>query len=450
MKRIQAIASALLLCATIAMISCNEPLQIGTELLDNGEFQFTTTDTVSIEALTIQKDSIFAYEPQNFILSSHRLGWVSDPIFGEHSSEVIFQIIPETNQRPEGTLDSIVLSLELDTFPIYGDDMASFNIRASRSMTEISGVGTYYTDSEFEKGSAVGATLNYTPRTDSMTIVEIDRLGELDTLQVAAQLRFRLSSVFGSFLMGLDTVNYTIADSFFSSMSGLILEQDGMNNAMLPIRLRGALSQGVPTTITNNKVSLYFKDENDLPAQFDYRVIGSTLSVHDHDYSTGTIQGSIGNPTASESLLYMQGAGGPVISAKLPYIQSLGDITVNEAKLTVTTELLPQDDRNLYPLPDQIYLSYRRDTLDILIPDVVAAVESFRDASLFGGQPVNVNSEVVYTFNLSEHIQSMIAGDVPNEIFIQHAQNSNRVERVVFKGINDPDHPIKLEITYTE
>lgn len=455
MKSIQAIGSAILV-SMIIVLACNEPLQIGTDLISDGEVDFPSTDTISIQAITIQQDSLIAYQSTSSNLTTHYLGHIADPIFGEHSSKVVFQILPESTVRPQGTVDSVVLSIELDTFPLYGNSLSPFTINVSQLATDISPTDIYYTDTDIETGAVIGTALNYTPPSDSLNIVEVNRLSELDTIKVAKQMRIKLSPMFGQLLTGIDSVAYTNVDSFFAVMNGLVISQDGINNAMMPLRLLAINAQGLKLDVTNNKISLYYHDEDGDAQQFDYGIDtrGAIFSTHNHDYGAGPVTGAIDNTAAGEDLLYMQGAGGPSISVKLPYIQDFNDIIVNGAKLIVTTALLPEDDRDIYSLPPQVYLAYPRDTINLLIPDAVAAVQSFRDVTLFGGQPesvtVNGNSEVVYTFNVSEHIQSMITGESSNELIIQLAQNATRVRRAVFKGINDMDNPIKLEITYTE
>ena len=94
MKLIQTLAFAIILILTFAMLSCNDPLQIGAELIEDGDIDFASTDTMTIEALTIQRDSIIAYESPNSIFASQRLGWVNDPIFGSHRSDLVIQLFP--------------------------------------------------------------------------------------------------------------------------------------------------------------------------------------------------------------------------------------------------------------------------------------------------------------------------------------------------------------------
>lgn len=451
MKRFQAVASALVLCAIIVMFSCNEPLQIGTELLAGGDTEFESTDTVTVEALTIQRDSILAYS-DIFALHTHMLGSIEDPIFGAHSSEVVFLIRPESILQPEGTIDSVVLTIELDTFPIYGDAAAEFTIQASISESELDVADTYFTDDQIEKGELIGSTFNYRPsNSDSIEISGINSFGEVDTVLVTNLFSMRLSPAYGRFLMDLDSVNYTDPAIFYETVDGIVLSQNGANNAMLPLRLQNLSFDDQITPLANNRVSIFYKDVNEALRQFDYLIDGAFFSTHQHDYSTGSIQGSIGDPVASESLVYHQGAGGPTTSIKLPYIEDFGDVTVNEAILTITTELLPSDDRDLYPLPPQLLLTYvSDDELNVFTPDVVVASGTFFDISLFGGQPETQGSEIIYKFNLSEHIQAMITGEASNELFIELDQGSAKVQRVIFKGTEDVSNPIKLEITYTD
>ncbi len=434
------------------MLSCNDPLQIGADLVEDSDVNFVNTDTITIEATTVQLDSTIAYQAPSFIFTSQKLGWVNDPIFGGHKSELFVQILPENFSRPKGTVDSIFLAIQYDTLDVYGDINALHNIEVFSLFGKISRLGTFYTDDILITPISLGAVTGLAPTTqDSIDIIELDNSGDLDTIRVPNQMRFKLDNFFGNSLLSIDSSSYTAIDTFLDVFGGMLIRPTVASGGMLPLRASNANSTG---GLRNSKVSLFYTNTDGDPRQYDYLIGGATFSLHDHDYSSGTIIGSIGDHNLSKDLLYIQGAGGPSISVKFPYINTLKDIVVNEAILELTTELLPQDDRTMYPLPAQMFTSYRRDSTIVLTADVNTALQAFRDVDLVGGKPEEITSasgtRIVYRFNISDHIQSMINGSVRDEIFIQLSENSTGVQRAIFKGINDPDSPIKLKITYTE
>jgi len=450
MKRIQTIA--LTLAMTIAMLSCNDPLQIGTELLVEGDVDFVSTDTFTIEALTTQLDSTIAYQIPNFIFTNQRLGWLTDPIFGDHRSDLFVQLLPENFTRPEGAVDSVVLSIQFDTLDIYGNQDAFYDFEVFSLFGNFSRFSTFYTTDNLLAFTSLGNVNGYKPvQGDSIRIVEINSTGGLDTIEVPNQMRFNLNNSFGNTLMSIDSSDYTAIDTFLNSFSGLLIKPTTPNGAMLPLRTTNADAVG---GLRNSKVSVYYKNSDGEPRQYDYLIGGATFTLHNHDYAEGSIDGSIDNIEASKELLYIKGAGGPTVSVKFPHILSLPKVVVNEAILEITTKELPTDDRSKYSLPQQLYTTFRQDSILVLTPDVNTAILAFRDIDLAGGKPEEVTSggvtSIVYRFNLSDHLQNMIDGSVSNEIFIQLSQNSTGVERAVFNGVNDPESPIKLKITYTE
>jgi len=452
MKRFQTIAASVLAAMMIAMLSCNDPLQIGTELLETSDVDFVSTDTVTIQALTTQSDSVIAYQVPSFLFTNQKLGWVTDPVFGSHRSDLFVQILPENFVRPSGDIDSVVLSIQYDTVDIYGIPNSIFDFEIFSLFGQLSRFGTFYTDDVLLAFTSLGTINGFSPiEADSIDIIDINSLGELDTLEVPNQMRARLDNSFGEMLFGIDSSSYMAIDSFLNAFTGILIKPTSPAGAMLPLLTTNANAVGGQR---NSKVSIFYKNNDGEPRQYDYLIGGATFSLHDHDYSSGTIDGAIDNQQRSEDLLYVQGAGGPTTSIKFPHIQSLPKVVVNEAILELTTELLPEDNREIYPLPAQFFPSFKQDSILVLIPDVTTALQGFRDADLAGGKPlettINGTSRIVYRFNISDHIQNMIEGNVPNEIFIQLSQNSTGVERAVFKGINDPDAPIKLKITYTE
>ena len=434
------------------MLSCNDPLQIGTELLEEGDVDFVSTDTFTIQALTTQLDSTIAYQTNDFIFTNQRLGWVNDPIFGTHRSDLFIQLLPENFNRPVGQVDSVVLAIRYDSLDIYGNPDATFDFEVFSLFGGINRFDTYYTDDILLAFTSLGSVNGFKPiEGDSIEIVDINSTGTLDTIQVPNQMRFRLNNTFGNLLMSIDSSAYTSIDTFLNAFSGMLIKPTTINGAMLPLQTSNANAVG---GVRNSKVSVFYQNSDGEPRQYDYLMGGATFTLHDQDHTVGSIDGSIDNPQASEDLIYLQGTGGPSLSVKFPYIRTLPTIVVNEAILELTTELLPQDDRSRYPLPAQLFTSYRQDSILILTPDVRTALQAFRDVDLVGGKPIEVTSggvtSLVYRFNISDHIQNMIDGTVSDEIFIQSSQNSTGVERAVFKGFNDPDSRIKLKITYTE
>ena len=443
MKRFNVIATCIATGLLLAMFSCNDPLQIGTELvIGDNSIDFFTTDTATIEALTLQRDSTIAYQAPIFLIGNQRVGWMNDPIFGSHKSSVTMQLLPESFIKPEGTVDSLVLSLRLDTIPIYGDINAPFDISLFNLQTGLDRFGTYYTDQQLVTRISVGEKFGYLPVIkDSINIVEYNSAGIRDTMRVPNQLRFKMTNALGERLLSLDSIQYTTVDTFLAAVAGLVLVPNNANNAMLPLNI---------TLNASNKISLFYKDNADVPRQYNYLLGGAAFSQHLHDHSTGTIGSAIGDPAISRERLYLQGSGGPSISLKFPHIEQFKDVLINEAILEMTTELLPEDNRNLYPLPEQVYTAHLQDSLIVITNDVVTAVSRFGDPTLFGGSPIDDSGRVVYRMNISEHFQRMIKGEAKNELFIQLAQNSTGPHRVVFKGVDDAEFPIRLKLTYTE
>lgn len=444
MKKLNAILTGLIAGLVLGILSCNDPLQIGTELVDDNDVDFFTTDTFQVNGLTTQLDSIVAYNITSMVQSRLRLGNIIDPIFGGYKSNIVSQILPTSSSRPIYTvIDSVVLALEVDTASLYGMDNPVFDIMVKKLKDPLNPLQAYYADQTFDTDGIIGMASGVVqPAEDSMEIVRITSFNFKDTLNVPSHLRITLDKSLGQQILDIDSTDYTRIDSFTNAFPGLFVEVTNNSNGLIPLNLSGSES----------RLIVYYDSRSGF-LEFGYSLGSVVFGTAEHDYSTGLIDGHVDNSTLSKDKLFTQGGAGPSISVSFPSIENLGSAIINEAILEFTVLTLSGDDMDLYPLPGRIYTFHKPDSIYTPTNDVLDAFQ-FADIELFGGSPIEVsnggNIQYTYKLNVSEHLQKIVNGEALNEIVIQLASKATAPNRVVFAGQNDPNNPIKLKLTYTK
>lgn len=452
---IKFISSALVAisCTLVFLLSsCNDPLQIGTELVQEEEVDFFVTDTVSIEAYTVQLDSAIAYQFGIVSIDLQHLGWVSDPLFGGHRSSLVFQLVPEDTSPPRGIIDSVKLTCHIYDAENYGIPNTPFNFTVRELSESLNNQAIYFADQSFSTTRILGSNTNYIrPSTDSVMVIELDDNGELDTLEAPALLSIPLNNSFAEELFELDANLYAFNDSFLMQGPTLTIQPESQNGAFLPLSTLLTSRDG-----NFNKISVFFEDrETGGPRQYDYFIGGATFTTHEHDYSMGTLEGIIDDPSAGENILAMQAGQGPTVAIKFPFLDELSDLVINEAVLEIVTQELPDDNRELYPLPSQLYTAHE-DEVEGNIPtdEVILSNTPTFGIDLFGGQPLDDSStgtdRIIYRFNIPDHLQQMINGEVSNELLIRSPFNASGINRAVFFGTNEGTNSVRLILTYSE
>jgi len=136
---------------------------------------------------------------------------------------------------------------------------------------------------------------------------------------------------------------------------------------------------------------------------------------------------------------------------KIPEITKLKGKIINFAELELNIEVLKEDNTTYFPPASQIILYYKNSSGNYVVTsDVIVAGEDIK--KLVGGNPMTGidGKPGKYRVNLSTHLNRMVDGKVPSEIFIRVFPRSERAARTTFYGAGHPQFGAKLKITYTE
>ena len=427
--------------ALLLLVMCNDPSPLGSDFLKDVELDIGFTDTFSINAFTIHEDSIETYSPSSLTpIRTYLVGTLNDPIFGRSESNIYTQLDYDVFSPPslsDAVLDSVVLTLAFDSLGIYGD---TTQIQVDRLIENMNIAESTYSNHGF-LGKKVGELTNYIYSADSITIIEPNSSGDLDTIQTAPQLRIRLNNSIGEELIELDTSGVLDADNIYDHLYGLGIKTVASNQAMLGIDLNSEYS-----TLT-----LYYEKNSN---KYKYSFLMSSAVKRTLEFSTdhtgAPVESFLDDSTKGDSLDFLQPLGGTNIQLSVPALANLSNYIINKAELECYVATVDGDNLDFYPPANQVapYEEYENELIpatDVFIGNDVRFL-----LSTSGGTVEEVSTGLYrYRANISSHLQDMINGTIENKVFLVPYPRRESPRRTIVYGPHHPTYPMKLRITYT-
>ena len=447
----------------VLLFSCNDPSTIGSELLDEDQFEFEFMDSLTLRARTVKNDSLRVYQLLSSAqLVNYQLGDFEDPIFGRVKSEIITQV--EINSfsaggiRPdfEGTLDSAVFILPFNGEGLYGNSLGQpFDVELWQLDERLDYLQEYNAEEEFAASTFIQST-TIRPDTGIVEIITPGTLNEIDTL-FQGQVRIPLDYDKALEFFEADTLVYDDDDPFAEFHKGFIFRPasttPGITSFQMLARNNSDLEAGLR----------FYYHVDSLNGGRDYRtylfpvgLFSANFTTFEHDY-TGTIVEDAFNQDFSEEVEYcfVQSMIGVDTEIELPYIndsEELSAVAINKAILEFSVFELAGDDTITYPPIDQLLISeVREDGSLSIIRDLSIVLPAADDiqfiADRFGG---NFEEDGKYRLNMAAHLQEVLEGNATNKLRITPYFRGDKASRIVIGGPGNPDAPMKLQIYYTK
>lgn len=443
------------------IFSCTEPTPIGSELLEEDQANLSFSNAIPVSAKTVEGAPIPSYSPfATFQLPTYIFGEIDDPIFGKSTASVYSQV-SRNFEAPfsEGifSIDSIILSIDLDSVNNFGSFSEPFNIEVVRLQEDMFNTSDYLSDQTFMTEDELLGEATFTP--SFIDSVEIDNYisgtDSVVTTVQSAHIRVPLKIELGQEL--LDTALYSSNDIFTNIFKGIHIRPATSNGGLVSFNFNSSIS----------RITLYYRSaQRDILYEYRYPfTVGnarSSLLVHETE---GAMSGDAVN-NENADFLYLQSMAGSNIEINFPDISGFENIVVNKAELelTVANELT---DTTQFPIVQQVIASSLRDEEIEVVDDVLSAILSTNpiNTDVFGGNPVRETVDGVtlirYRLNLSSYFQTLLegssdpnivltAGSTQAAFYLSIVPKGNRGNTVVFYGPNHPQYAPKLNLIFTD
>jgi len=436
----------LIICAALAWNSCTDSILIGNDLLDDEIKIVAFTDSFKLRTTVVPEDSIITHsESAGSRIVRHTFGVLNDPYFGRTESKIVSEIFLNGigSAFLDFDVDSVVMTLALDTAVRYGDLESPVSVEVRRNMTALDVNENYYSNATFDIGTeAIGGIENIVPNyTDSITLNGPD-----DTIRQAPHLRIPMNQEFIDDLTSQPKATFEFADSFALWLQGVQVSMSEGTNTMVGVRLNDVLSG----------MTIYYSDADSFYNTYSMVFTGLfnshvQVETFDNDYSGSVAENFIGDADDSDSLAFVQSLSGLNTEFEVVGLEDFDNVLINKAILEFYVADLGQEDRNLYPLPDRLQTRVLNDDSVLVNSIDVNLALSVNAIGLFGGTTVeDDDGNLKYRMNITAGVQDIIRGRAPNKIFISSYLKQNNPRRVVLYGPGHPEFPAKLSLTYTQ
>ncbi|MCC6723850.1 MAG: DUF4270 family protein [Saprospiraceae bacterium] len=452
MKKLTNSALWVLYLSIFALISCNDPTVIGSDLLSGDQLDIEFIDTLTLKAKTVPNDSLVVWRTgtNSVILSNFALGDFQDPIFGRTVSSIYTQFFTNTS-RPnfdptKHTLDSVVLLVPLNASLSYGNLDETYTVEVYEMSDVLNAKSTYTNFDSFAVNPAPLATHSFIPNfTDSITVMEpsSDTVREV---RLPAHLRIKLDNAAMSRILSMDSLTINVDSNFVKSFKGLWLKPASQNKGMLSLNMRSS---------TQTNLRFYYTESGTKKKSYDFHSFsGNPIVLHQQNYYGGSIAGDFlntPNSAQNDSLIFLQGLNGVNFELEIPYAEDLNGIIINKAELILPILSLPGDIADITPVAQMYATEYVSDTSLIVIDDIYLPIRNLSTddfGKYFGGKAGA--DDIQYKISLSAHMQKMIAGKTTKTLRFTVNNRTESPTRVVLGGPSHSEFPAKLRISYTK
>ncbi len=436
--------------------ACQDPIIVGSDLLDEERLDIAVTDTFSLSSYTVSGEKVTTHNP-GVNSKTYMLGQLDDVLFGKISAEIYLKCLATSTALPnyhlekDAQFDSLILVLKYDSTATYANTSSLQKIEMYQLNDKYSDVDTFYSNTELGYNSTLlGEAISLIKPKDSINITDhVTR----KIVRQAPQLRIKINDEFGKSLLANESAskNDTAFAAFFK---GVYIKSSALDNK--PFIYGFDFSNealGLQTPI--NKLIMYYhvtSGDTTLRKTYEYQIDRATINRFVHERSGSQVEQFILNPTMGDSLMFLQGIGGVKSVIKFNDLDKLKNTLINKAEIELfVADIAGQN--GTYTPPKQLIVSRLNSSGKLqLISDIsqmVSAGVSF--STVFGGTLDSSGPVRKYTLNITNHIKTALKDPTINtDLHIGILTESEIPNRAVFFGAKHSQYPIRFKITYTK
>ena len=430
------------------VFSCTNPIDTGSDLLDEDLVNVQNVDTFKITTTAVPGDSLLVYSiptaASSGFISRYFFGKMNDPIMGLTDVAIQTQLVPAFLSHPGLgiTVDSLVLVLPYSTSSIYGDKAQRYDLEIRELADSFALDKNYYGNQKLPVKPSVMQAKSFAVNYDSIKIKDYST-GVAVESKVPPQLRVRFTDAeFQSRLIGLDTSVYKSRTKFIKALYGLQLNASNIGKALTAFDL------------SSSRAGLYLYFKTATGSTQEYRYVFGFVAANSISRDRGnSLLGKYLAGEPNQEYILLQGQEGANNKFSIPGLKNLKNVVINKAELVLKVANVPGDESVFFTPSPRILAMYRNDKGRLtVVEDFDAASQTGNLDPYYGGAYVSgVNNEPgTYTINLSAHVQNMIKGKVPNDIYLKAFPLAESAARTTLYRADHPLHGAKLKLYYTQ
>lgn len=463
------IALSLLL---VLLSSCVDPITVGSELLEGDRATVGQVVDLPFTTRVVREDSLLTYNAETFIRTRGvpaplpvTFGQIEDPNFGTTIHSVYLTprlpitntgaaIVPPFINQAGVDVDSIVVLLPIDTLQGFYGPGRTFPYQVLRMEARPLLNQNYYTTFDTAVSSVnLGFSDRFTGSLDEQLVRDTSIRG--DTVE-QAHVRIRLNQTAVDQFNGFTST--TFVDSvFYDLFPGIYLTPTAASDALIYLAPSGVSSQAPVYSGFN----VYYTDTSGRAAEYRIPFL-QALPNYTYNY-TGSFVETLLDRSPATGLMAVQGRGGLMTEIRFNDLSALEGRVINRAEMELTVADIVGIDYEDFPPPSRLEFFYRDPAFGDQLTPIIDRQELLRGRALnpvvdffLGGVLRNEDGVDSYSPAFSIHLQRMVRGEVPREVYLRVYTNRFNVpyllpaNRAVLNGPTDADRPARVRVTFTD
>jgi hypothetical protein len=381
---------------------CIKSSIIGDDILEGDEIFVDFSDVVRITATSIKNDSFEVFPNSR---NSYILGKFENNTIGSASASLAmdFEIksdIPDTVDLNNLVIDSLMLSINIDSSYHYGDTLTTHSIQVfelnENIQIESEDTVKFYSDYKFNyKQSIIGQASIIPALIDTISVIEPGK----DTVKYSQLVRIKLDNSLANRIMS-DTSVLGNTKLFKNVFKGIFLKSDPGTSSMLGIGRTNA------TGTISSKIELYYSVKGKLAKlTFPVKYIVPNFN---HDYSGSEMKNFFGSSALADSLMFIQGMTGSKLRIEISGLDTLASKNINKAELVLYTA--DYDKKNEIPYRLIAFIEDESGTLTQLEDYVYS--ENYGEPLYYNGYAYDYDEKNIqgkkYRIGLTSHIKKLM------------------------------------------
>jgi len=419
---------------------CIKSTTFGGDILKDDEINIDFVDTFSMVGQSLKNDSVLVYPLIGN--NSYMFGSLKNSVIGEATSN-IFCDFKATGSKPDTLgieIDSIVLTMIIDTSAIYGDKGVVHNIRVYELTDYVSleETDSFYSDRVIDYDLFLLGETSITSRIDSVTVIEPKK----DTARYGEQVRIHLDNIWGNkFLLDSNTVRN---DTLFKEMfKGLYIESNTNGSSILNLNKIDSGNKHF------TKIEVYYTVDGELKKMSFY--MDNAFNQFDHDYQTSEVFDYLNISSKGDSFLFIQGMEGIKMEIDISDFSDLKEKNINKAELVfncVRNEGIAED------LHSRLITRYIDESGNEEYIEDYTLSKIASDSKIYNGYKTEVEENGIksnkYVINVTLHIKELMDKGIYNtKLFIEPFNRMIEPGFAKIYGVKNENYRPKLRITYS-
>jgi len=431
----------------VILAACNQETIIGNQLITDQVVDIQFTDEIELSARSIEGDSLVIFTTDGNVSNNPSLmlmGQSQDQLFGNAQSTTFFTINLNTVDTLQQTdfIDSIVLTIPLDTLASYSNDNAIHHFELFELTESMYDLDTIRTDDFFDFDPTIVGQRSFVPDTrDSIRAYE----ASLDSMiNFRAHIRIPIENMdFRSKLINSAKEANGDDDLFREDVLGFALRSSTDESSFVSLNMGNSLA-----SIT--EVNVYYTEGGEKQI-YSFPVGGRRSVAFTHELTGSDAGMAINDQSFADSLLYIQGMRGPNIEVDLSAIKNLTKGSINYAQLEFNVATTIDDEFGIHPAITRIGAFYEDDS-GILqqVRDLSIGDSGLNFIDYFDGNLEEGMDTMRYNMTLTSHSIDILNETITNDKIILIPFNKQVfANRAVIFGPGNSESPMKLKIVQT-